>query len=85
MGGEIDLDGPEPLFRQIAGVLARRIGKGVYRPNRAIPSEAALCDEFGVSRNTVRAAIALTNEQGLTRSVRGKGTYVIQPEAPPAG
>lgn len=72
----IDLDGPEPLREQVADVLAARIAEGVYQPRRRIPSEAALCDEFGVSRPTVRAAIALLTDKRLVVTMRGKGTYV---------
>ncbi|WP_017606761.1 GntR family transcriptional regulator [Nocardiopsis alkaliphila] len=72
----IDLDGPEPLREQVADVLAARIAEGVYEPRRRIPSEAALCEEFGVSRPTVRAAITLLTDKGLVVTMRGKGTYV---------
>ncbi|XVQ83178.1 GntR family transcriptional regulator [Microbispora siamensis] len=72
----IDLLGPEPIYRQIAAVIAQRIEDGTYVPRRAIPSEAALCDEFDVSRNTVRAALRVLAEQGLIVSVMGRGTFV---------
>ena len=72
----LDLDGPEPLFEQIAALLAARIADGTYPPRRRIPSETELCEEFGVSRPTVRQAIQVLRERGLTETVRGKGTYV---------
>jgi DNA-binding GntR family transcriptional regulator len=83
MGG-IDLEGPEPIYRQIAAVIAKRIADGLYPPRRAIPSEAAMCEEFGVGRNTVRAAVALLAEQGLVITVKGKGSYVVE-QHPPSG
>lgn len=73
----VDLLGPDPIYQQIAAVIRRRIADGTYAPNRAIPSELTLCEEFEVSRNTVRAAVRLLGEEGATRTVRGKGTYVI--------
>ena len=72
----LDLDGPEPLYLQIAGLLAGRIADGTYPPRRRIPSEAQLVDEFGVSRPTARAAVQRLVEQGLVVTVRGKGSYV---------
>ncbi|MDA2812006.1 GntR family transcriptional regulator [Nocardiopsis sp. RSe5-2] len=75
---EIDLDGPEPLYEQIADMLSARIAEGTYEPRRRIPSEAALCEEFSVSRPTVRAAVKLLNDRGLTVTVRGKGTFVAE-------
>lgn len=73
----LDLDGPDPLYEQIAAILAARIADGTYPPRRRIPSEAGICDEFDVSRPTARAAVQLLVERGLVRTVRGKGTYVV--------
>lgn len=73
----VDLDGPEPLYEQIAALLASRIADGTYQPRRRVPSEAGIVDEFGVSRPTARAAVRLLVERGLVVTVRGKGSYVI--------
>lgn len=73
----VDLDGPEPLYEQIAVVLAARIADGTYPPRRRVPSEAGICEEFSVSRPTARAAVQLLVERGLVVTVRGKGTYVV--------
>lgn len=82
----IDLLGPEPIYRQIAAVIGKRIEAGTYEPRRAIPSEAALGEEFEVSRNTIRAAIRLLNEQGILLTVMGRGTFVVErADAPPSG
>ncbi|MGW4641788.1 GntR family transcriptional regulator [Sphaerisporangium sp. NPDC004334] len=80
----IDLLGPEPIYRQIAAVITERITTGVYVPRRAIPSEAALGEEFDVSRNTIRAAIRLLGEQGWVTTVMGRGTFVAAEESWPA-
>lgn len=75
----LDLDGPEPLYAQIAAVLAARIADGTYPPRRRIPSEAAICAEFDVARPTARSAVQLLRERGLIATVQGKGSYVAQP------
>lgn len=72
----VDLDGPEPLYEQIAAVLTSRIADGTYPPRRRIPSEASIVEEFRVSRPTARAAVHLLVERGLVVTVRGKGSYV---------
>ena len=77
----VDLDGPDPLYEQIAAVLTARIADGTYPPRRRIPSEAGIVDEFGVSRPTARAAVQLLVDRGLVRTVRGKGSYVV--DSPP--
>lgn len=73
----VDLDGPEPIYRQIAAALIAGIKDGTYPVNRRLPSEAEICEEYGVSRKTARAAVALVVEAGHARTVRGKGTYVL--------
>jgi GntR family transcriptional regulator len=78
---EIDFDGPDPIYRQLADVLKRRIADGTYQPNRRVPSEAALCAEFDVSRNTVRAALRILADLGMVRPVVGRGVFVISPDA----
>ncbi|MFC4632112.1 GntR family transcriptional regulator [Promicromonospora alba] len=74
----LDLDGPEPLYVQIAAVLAARITDGTYPPRRRIPSETELTEEFDVSRPTVRQAIQVLRDRHLVETVRGKGTYVSE-------
>lgn len=49
-------------------------------PGDAIPSERALVQRLGVSRVTVRQAIADLVETGALERVHGKGTYVTGPQ-----
>jgi GntR family transcriptional regulator len=81
--------GPEPIYRQLARILAARIQDGTYRPGHPIASTAALCEEFSVSHKTVRAATAILVEQGLLVGAPGRGMYVtgtdgIAPAGPEA-
>ncbi|MEU3731099.1 GntR family transcriptional regulator [Streptomyces sp. NPDC033538] len=77
----VDLEGPEPLYEQIAAILTARISDGTYAPRRRVPSEAGICEEFNVSRPTARAALQLLGERGLIMTVRGKGSFVVEPSA----
>lgn len=64
---------PTPRYLEIAEYLRRLIGAS--RPGDRLPSEAALCERFGVSRMTVRQALQmLANERLLVRR-RGDGTF----------
>jgi GntR family transcriptional regulator len=68
----------EPLYRQLAADLERDIAAGVLPPGAKLPSEPELMQQFGVSRVTVRQAIALLQRSGKVMARRGKGTFVLQ-------
>ncbi|GAA4237126.1 DNA-binding GntR family transcriptional regulator [Streptosporangium album] len=72
-----------PLYQQIANEIAERIRKGEFRPNRAIPSEKTLMEQYGVAKVTIRNSVAFLRDQGWVFTVRHRGTYVAQPEAWP--
>jgi GntR family transcriptional regulator len=78
---ELDLDGPIPLYRQLADILRARIGSGELPAGRPVPSELTLTQTFGVSRDTARHALLVLREEGLVITVQGKGTYVADPGA----
>jgi GntR family transcriptional regulator len=73
---DIDLEGPDYLYVQLAGILAARIQRGDWAPRRPIPSETQLVQEYGVARETVRRAIALLVDRDLVRVVPQRGTFV---------
>ena len=77
----LDLEGPEPLYLQIADVIAARIADGTYPPRRRIPSETEISEEFGVARPTARSAVQLLRGRGLVATSQGKGTFVSEPPA----
>jgi DNA-binding GntR family transcriptional regulator len=70
---------PVPRYRQIADIIRKRIESGELQPERPIPSESAIMQEFGVARATARHAVELLREQGLVVKVPGLGTYVRKP------
>jgi GntR family transcriptional regulator len=63
------------LHRQLFLVLRDQITQGLY-PDGALPKEEALCERFGVSRITVRRALADLAAQGLVERRHGRGTFV---------
>jgi GntR family transcriptional regulator len=74
----IDPDGPTPVYLQLAEILAGRIERGELQPNRPVPSESTLQQQYGVARGTVRHAIAVLRERGLVFTVPQRGTYVAE-------
>ncbi|GAA3350017.1 hypothetical protein GCM10020358_74340 [Amorphoplanes nipponensis] len=73
----IDPEGMKPVYVQVADVIAARIGRGELAPNRPIPSETAMVQEFGIARGTARRAVELLRERGLVATVPGRGTFVL--------
>lgn len=83
---QVERDAPEAPFQQLAGILRARLKRRDWKPNRAIPGENALADQYGLSRPTVRRAIGVLTAEGLVYALPGRGTYVAEQEpnaAPP--
>ena len=67
-----------PLHHQIKESLTLQIASGQWRPEDEVPSEAELCRHYGVSRGTIRRALADLENQGLVERRQGKGTFVAR-------
>jgi DNA-binding GntR family transcriptional regulator len=68
-----------PAWRQLEQVLLERVTGGAYGPGALIPSESEMVLEFGVSRSTIRKALAALRYDGWVVPVAGRGTYVADP------
>lgn len=66
-----------PLYVNVYDELILQISKGEYPINSKLPSEPDLAKKLGVSRATLRQALALLQDDGLIRNVHGKGNFVI--------
>ena len=66
----------EPSYRQIAADLRAKIERRELAGGDALPSEADLTSQYGVSRGTVRQAFLELQAAGLIDAVQGKGRYV---------
>ena len=65
---------------EVRRALAEQIGSGRLRPGQRLGAERALAAELGVSRATLRQALAVLEEGGVVRRVpgRGGGTFVAK-------
>lgn len=68
-------------YREIAAALRDRITGGEFASGTALPSESALCAEYGVARNTLRRALEQLTEEGLIEVRPGRGRVVARPGA----
>jgi GntR family transcriptional regulator len=71
---------PSPKYRYVKQVVLARIADGTWRPGALLPPEPELCQEFGVSRITVRKALGDLAHEGKVHTVQGKGTFVSSPK-----
>ncbi len=69
----------ESQHARIAADLRGRITSGALAPGSAVASEADLQAEFGVSRGTVRQALAALRAEGLISGSRGRRPVVARP------
>jgi GntR family transcriptional regulator len=64
------------LTARVREELESRIARGELAPGEQLPTERELRDEFGVSRVTVRRALASLSDEGLVYAIQGRGTFV---------
>jgi GntR family transcriptional regulator, transcriptional repressor for pyruvate dehydrogenase complex len=70
---------PRSLAFELVDSLGDRIRAGQLKPGDKLPTEAAIMEEFDVSRTVVREAISKLQAAGLVETRHGIGTFVIGP------
>ncbi|MGL5258545.1 MAG: GntR family transcriptional regulator [Lachnospiraceae bacterium] len=65
-----------PKYQELILYIKNKIKEQEFLPGDKLYSENKLCEMFSLSRQTVRHAIALLEEEGIVRRVRGSGTYI---------
>lgn len=69
-------EGSPPRYVQLASTLFEEIRANRYPVGTLLPTEQTLCEQFGVSRFTIREAIKLLVRQGMVTRQAGVGTRV---------
>jgi GntR family transcriptional repressor for pyruvate dehydrogenase complex len=67
---------PSRLSDRVAIELGSRIVRGDLLPGSRLPTEAELCELFGVSRSVIRDAIRVLSARGLVHVRQGHGMVV---------
>lgn len=76
----LDRTSSTPLYVQVRDILLNKMDNNEYPVNEMIPSEKKLCEEFGISRETLRSVLTELVRDGRLYRVQGKGTYVAEPK-----
>jgi DNA-binding FadR family transcriptional regulator len=75
----IDRDADVPVGVQLAWALRGAIESGALRPGDRLPPLRELAEQVGVNANTLRAAYAKLEADGLIETRHGSGTFVTGP------
>jgi DNA-binding FadR family transcriptional regulator len=67
---------PARMASVVVEEIAHRILGGTLPEGAVLPTEPALCEEFGFSRSPIREGLKLLEERGLVRVEQGRGTTV---------
>lgn len=65
-----------PIYIRLKNELKRKIEEDILPPGTCLPPEKNLCQEYGISRPSVRKALAELEIEGFIFRKAGKGSYV---------
>ena len=75
---EIDFNSDEAIYQQLCNQIILEIATSHLREGDSLPSVRALSGELRISALTVKKAYDRLEEEGYTRTIHGKGTFVAQ-------
>jgi DNA-binding FadR family transcriptional regulator len=70
---------PRNLALDLVDALTERVRTGSLEVGAKLPTEAAIMEEFGVSRTVVREALSKLQASGVVQTRHGIGTFVVGP------
>lgn len=71
---------PTTLQYQLREILLGKISNGEWKPGEKISSEREICEQYEVSRMTVREVLTSLQRDGILVRYQGKGTFVAKPK-----
>ena len=66
-----------PIYEQIVDQIKKQINNHTLKENDALPSVRSLAKELQISALTVKKAYDFLENEGLTKTIHGKGTFVL--------
>jgi len=78
---DIKHESTQPVYTAVVESISTLIKQGELKPGDHLLSERELCERFGISRTSVRKALAILSGMGLIEITPRNGAYVAQPSA----
>ena len=78
---EVDSVKKNNLYESIADTIEAMILDDTLKVGERLPSEAAMAESFGVSRNIIREAMKILKERHLVELRNGDGARVVKPDS----
>ncbi|MCG8638960.1 MAG: GntR family transcriptional regulator [Desulfobacterales bacterium] len=76
MERKIIKDSPLPLYYQLKQIIIEKIENRLLEENDKLPTEKELCDQYNISRATVRQALTELEIEEYIYKIQGKGSFV---------
>ena len=67
-----------PIYEQLCRQVREQIALGVLEPGAPLPSVRSVAVSLGINPNTIQRAYRMMEEEGLTFSIPGKGSFVTE-------
>lgn len=77
----VDKNSPIPLYFQLKQIILAELKSGALQTNDKLPTEAELCEIYGLSRTTVRQAVSELVTSGHLFKEKNRGVFVAAPRA----
>jgi len=74
----MEFDHSRPIYEQIVEEFKKKLIRKDVEPGEKIPSQRELAQEIKVNPNTVQRAYREMENEGITQTLRGKGTFIVE-------
>lgn len=74
----IDKKSGVPLYLQVKKSIVEQIKRGGLKVSDKMPTERDLAERLSISRNTVSTAYKELEQDGIIKSIQGRGTFVAE-------
>ena len=74
----MEFDHSRPIYEQIVEEFKKKLIRNDLKPGGKIPSQRELAQEIKVNPNTVQRAYREMEHEGITETLRGKGTFIVE-------